>query len=59
MPSDNAVHVAIELSSSTWLVATRLPGTEKPRLHRMEGGDSTALLAELRQQVSVVPLGVV
>ena len=55
MPSDNTVHVAIELSSSTWLVATRLPGTEKSRLHRIEGGDTTALLAllvELGQQAS-------
>ena len=55
MPSNNTVHVAIELSSSTWLIAARLPGTEKSRLHRVEGGDSTALLAflaELRQQAS-------
>jgi transposase len=55
MPSDNTVHVAIELSSSTWLVATRLPGIEKSRLHRIEGGDTTALLAllaELGQQAA-------
>jgi transposase len=45
MPSDNTVHVAIELSFSSWLVATRLPGAEKSRLHRIEGGDTTALLA--------------
>ena len=55
MSSNNAVHVAIELSSSAWLIATRLPGTEKSRLHRIEGGDTTALLAllaELGQQAS-------
>ena len=55
MPSDNTVHIAIELSSSTWLVAARLPGIEKSRLHRVEGGDSAALLAllaELGQQAS-------
>lgn len=55
MPSDNTVHVAIELSSSSWLVATRLPGAEKSRLHRIEGGDTSgllALLAELHQQAS-------
>ena len=55
MPSENTVHVAIELSSSTWLVAARLPGAEKSRLHRIEGGDTTgllALLADLGQQAS-------
>ncbi len=55
MPSTNTVHVAIELSSSTWLIAALLPGTEKSRQHRVEGGDGTALLAllaELRQQAS-------
>ena len=55
MPSDNTVHVAIELSSSTWLIAARLPSTVKPRLHRIEGGDTAALLkllSELGQQAS-------
>jgi transposase len=55
MPSENIIRVAIELSASTWLVAARLPLTEKSRLHRFDGGDSTALLAwlaELRQLAS-------
>jgi transposase len=55
MPSENTVHVAIELSSSSWLVAVRLPGGEKSRLHRMESGDTTGLLAllgELGQRAS-------
>ena len=39
------VHLAIELSRSAWLVAARLPGVEKPSLHRIEGGDTAALLA--------------
>src|SRR6202162_5714101 len=55
MPSENIVHVAIELSFSSWLVAARLPGAEKSRLHRIEGGDTTALLAliaELRSRAS-------
>jgi transposase len=55
MLSENTVHVAIELSSSTWLVAARLPGIEKSRLHRIEGGDTAgllALLADLGQQAS-------
>jgi transposase len=45
MPSDNTIHIAVELSLSSWLVAARLPGTEKSRLHRIEGGNATALLA--------------
>jgi len=36
--------LAIELSASTWLVAARLPGLEKPHLHRIDGGDTVALL---------------
>jgi transposase len=55
MPSDNTVYVAIELSLSSWVVAARLPGIEKPRLHRLEGGDAAALLqtiANLRSKAS-------
>lgn len=44
MLSENTVYISIELSVSSWLVAARLPGTEKPRLHRLEGGDAAALL---------------
>lgn len=65
MPSENRVLIAIELSVSSWFVADRLPGSEKSRLHRVEGGDTTALLAlisdlrsraetKLRQAVDVV-----
>lgn len=42
--TDHVIHLAIELSSATWLIAARLPGIEKPQLHRIAGGDSTALL---------------
>jgi transposase len=42
---DHVIHLAIELSCSTWLVAARLPGDEKPRLRRIVGGDTAALLA--------------
>jgi transposase len=55
MPSENTVYIAIELSVSSWLVAARLPGAEKVRLHRVEGGDATAMLAliaELRSFAS-------
>src|SRR5258708_38422373 len=55
MPSETTIHVAIELSVSSWLVATRPSGAEKSRLHHIEGGDTTALLAliaELRTRAS-------
>lgn len=55
MLSDNTIHVAIELSAASWLVAARLPGTEKSRLHRIDGGDTATLLAviaELRSRAS-------
>lgn len=55
MPSEKAVYVAIELSLTSWLVAARVPGIEKPRLHRLEGGDAAALLktfGDLRSKAS-------
>jgi transposase len=55
MLSENIVYISIELSVSSWVVAARLPGIEKPRLHRMQGGDTAALLktiADLRMQAS-------
>ena len=39
MPSESTIHMAIELSVTSWLVAVRLPGADKSRLHRLEGGD--------------------
>lgn len=47
--------LAIELSASTWLVAARVPGSDKPHLHRIDGGDTTALLtliSSLRDRVA-------
>jgi transposase len=55
MSSKSTVYVAIELSFSSWLVAARLPGTERSRLHRIEAGNTLALLAliaELRSRAS-------
>jgi transposase len=55
MLSETTVYVAIELSSSSWLIATRLPGAGKSRLRRVEGGDAAgllALLADVRRQAS-------
>ena len=49
------IHLAIELSASTWLVAAHVPGSEKPHLHRIDGGDTAALLAlisSLRDRVA-------
>jgi len=45
MLSENTIRIAVELSASSWLVAVRLPGADKSRLCRIEGGDATALLA--------------
>jgi transposase len=39
------VYVALELSASSWLVAVRLPGRVKIRIHRIEAGDTGALLS--------------
>ena len=47
MPSDNTVHIAIELSLSSWLVAARLPGTQKVRLHRVAGGEHSGVASTL------------
>jgi hypothetical protein len=52
MQADNTVYVAIELSVSSWLVAARLPGVEKSRLHRLEGGDAAALLKTIAELVN-------
>jgi transposase len=45
MDIDPVIYLAIELSASTWLVASKLPMSEKTGLNRMEAGDSQALLA--------------
>src|SRR3981189_1010010 len=55
MPSETTVYVAVELSVSSWLVAARSAGAEKSRLHRIQGGDTTMLLAlitKLRSRAS-------
>ena len=47
--------LAIELSASSWLVAARVPGSDKPHLHRIDGGDTAGLLAlisSLRDRVA-------
>src|SRR4029453_12786099 len=42
---DDVIHLAIELSGSTWLFPARMPGARRASLHRIDGGDATALLA--------------
>jgi len=44
---ENVIIIAIELSQATWLVVARLPGVEKARLHKIDAGDTAALLAYL------------
>lgn len=53
--SENTIHIAIELSTSLWLVATRLPGVAKSKMHRIDAGDTAALLtlvSDLRARTS-------
>jgi hypothetical protein len=39
------IYLAIELSSSSWVIAYRVPENDKARLHRPEAGDGEGLLA--------------
>src|ERR1700738_1458916 len=55
MTFGNTVCMAVEPSVSSWRVAARLPGVERQRQQRLEGGDSVtllALIAELRSLAS-------
>ena len=54
---DPVIHLAIELSASTWLVASKLPTSEKIGLHRVEAGDSGALLALIADLRKKEPCG--
>jgi transposase len=59
---DHIIHVAIELSRSTWLVAARFPQVTKPHLYKINAGDTTALLtllASLRARMAAkLPVGI-
>jgi len=48
--TERVIYLALELSRSTWLAALRRPGTEKTVLHRLDGGDTTGLLAFIAEQ---------
>ena len=54
-PSPAVLHLAFELSVASWLIAYRLPWSDKVRLQRVSAGDGAALLAlvsELREKVT-------
>jgi transposase len=42
--TSDSILIAIELSNSLWLVGTRMPGAQKSHMHRVDAGDTTALL---------------
>jgi transposase len=44
IPFTNTVYVAIELSNTLWLVSTRLPDADNPKMYRLSAGDVTGLL---------------
>jgi hypothetical protein len=39
------IYLAIELSSSSWVIAYRLPANDKAKVHCLEAGDGAGLLA--------------
>ena len=41
---ENVLYLALELSNSTWLAAAQLPGRDKAVMHRIDAGDTAALL---------------
>ena len=43
------LYASLELSSTTWLVTSLSPGSDKMSKHRIEGGDSCGLLDLLRR----------
>ena len=53
--SHPVLHLALELSVSSWLIAYRLPWSDKVRLQRVSAGDGAALLtlvSDLREKVA-------
>ena len=43
------IYLALELSASTWLVAAQLPTSDKIDMHRLDAGDTVALLDLIRK----------
>jgi transposase len=49
------LHLALELSVTSWLIAYRLPWSDKVRLQRVSAGNSAALLrlvSDLREKAA-------
>lgn len=42
--TSDTILVALELSNSVWLVGTRMPQAKKSQMHRIDAGDTSALL---------------
>jgi hypothetical protein len=60
--SSNVCHqivcLAIELSSSSWVIAYRVPRNDKAKLlHRLEAGDGAGLLAFIVGLVTLATIG--
>ena len=50
------IYLAIELSATSWFIASRQPTSEKIGIHRIDAGDCDALLTlieELRRKATV------
>jgi transposase len=46
---DTALFVALELSRSTWLIGSSMPGSDRISRHQVRAADTTALLALLKR----------
>ena len=42
-------YVAIELSKGNWMIGAMLPDRDKPRIYRLQGGDTAGLLSRLEK----------
>jgi transposase len=47
---DTALFVALELSRSSWLIGSSMPGSDRISKHQVPAADTTALLALLKRQ---------
>jgi len=45
--NEQSIHVALELSKNSWLLAIQAPGRDNPSLHPIKGGDAEGLMAKL------------
>jgi len=46
---ETVIHAALELSKNSWLLAIEASEHNRPSLHHLKGGDSSALLAKLHR----------